>query len=136
MTQKFVSSVCDLYQRSNSTISDFNACNSDTLDMLHSSFCMHMYGCELWNLSLSYTDKYIIVWRKIKRRIWKIPINNNKHIVHNLSSDCKYLIEKRILKCIHNGLNSNSVCANLLQVKLTCKNSCFADNYRFFMTQI
>ena len=28
-------------------------------------FCMHMYGCELWNLSSSYTDKYIIAWRKI-----------------------------------------------------------------------
>ena len=49
-----------------------------------------------------------------------------------LIQDCKYLIEKRILKLIHNGLNSNSVCANLLQVKLTCKNSCFADNYKFF----
>ena len=45
--RNIVSSVCDLYQRSNSTISDFNACNSDTLDRLHSSFCMHMYGCEL-----------------------------------------------------------------------------------------
>ena len=126
--RNIVSSVCDLYQRSNSTISDFNACNSDTLDRLHSSFSMHMYGCELWNLSSSYIDKYIIAWRKIKRRIWKIPINSHKHIVHNLSSDCKYLIEKRILKFIH---NSNSVCENLLQVKLTCRNSCFADNYRF-----
>ena len=75
MTPNIVSSVCDLYQGSNSTISDFNACNSDTLDRLHSSFCMHMHGCELWNLSLSYTDKYITAWRKIKRRIWKIPIN-------------------------------------------------------------
>ena len=53
-------SVCDLYHRSNSTISDFNACNSDTLDRLYSSFCMHMYGCKLWNLSSSYTGKYII----------------------------------------------------------------------------
>ena len=75
MTPNIVSSVCDLYQGSNSTISDFNACNSDTLDRLHLSFCMHMHGCELWNLSLSYTDKYITAWRKIKRRIWKIPIN-------------------------------------------------------------
>ena len=24
-------------------------------------------------------------------------------------------------------MNSNSACQNLLQVKLTCKNSCFAD---------
>ena len=38
-----VSSVCDLYQRSNSTYSDFNAYNSDTLDRLQSSFCKHMY---------------------------------------------------------------------------------------------
>ena len=64
-----VSSVCDFYQRSNSTISDFNACNTDTLDRLHSSFCMHLYGCELWNLGLSYIDKYIIAWRKVNRRI-------------------------------------------------------------------
>ena len=43
------------------------------------------------------------------------------------------MIEKRILKFIHDGLNSNSACANLLQVKLTCKNSCFANNYRFLL---
>ena len=30
--RNFVSSVCDLYQRSNGIISDFYACNSDTLD--------------------------------------------------------------------------------------------------------
>ena len=90
-----------------------------------------MYGCELLNKSSSYTDKYIIALRKNKKQIWKIPINSHKHIVHNLNSDCIYLIKKRTLKFIHNGLNSNSVCANLLQVKLTCKNSCFADNYTF-----
>ena len=90
-----------------------------------------MYSCELWNLSSRYTNKCIIAWGKIKRRIWKIPINSHKQIVHNCSSDCKYLMEKRILKFIHNGLNSYSVCANLLQVKLTCKNSCFADSYKF-----
>ena len=74
-----------------------------------------MYGYELWNLSLNYTDKYIIAWRKIKKRIWKIPINSHKHIVHNLSSDCKYLIEKRILKIIHNELNSMyvQICSKL-----------------------
>ena len=29
------------------TLCHFSACNSDTLDRLHSSFCMHMYSCEL-----------------------------------------------------------------------------------------
>ena len=55
-----------------------------------------MYSSELWIISSSYTDKYIIVWRKIERRIWEIFINSHKHSVHNLNSDCKYFIEKRI----------------------------------------
>ena len=61
-----IANVCDLYQRSNSIITEFHACDSETLDSLHSTFCMHMYGCELWNLTSSYIDKYIIAWRKIK----------------------------------------------------------------------
>ena len=32
---------CDLYQRSNNVISDFNAWDSVTLDALHQTYCMH-----------------------------------------------------------------------------------------------
>ena len=99
--RNIIANVCDLYQRSNSIITEFQACDSETLDSLHSTFCMHLYGCELWNLTSSYIDKYIIAWRKIKRRIWKIPPTSHKYIVHNLSSDCKKLLEKRIIKFIH-----------------------------------
>ena len=34
-------------------VSDFSICDSETLDKVHSTFCMHMYGCELWNLNSS-----------------------------------------------------------------------------------
>ena len=33
--------VCDLYQRSNNIISDFNDCDSVTLDALYQTYCMH-----------------------------------------------------------------------------------------------
>ena len=77
-------------------------------------------------------DKYtsIIALRKIKRGIWKIPPTSHKYIVHNLSSDCKKLLEKHIIKFIHNALNNNNMCAQILKVKLRYKNSSFADNYR------
>ena len=65
----------DLSQCHNSIITEFHACDSETLDSLHSTFCMHMYGCELWNLTSSYIDKYIIAWRKIKRRIMENSSN-------------------------------------------------------------
>ena len=43
--------ICDLYKRSNWIISDFRVCDSSTLDSLHRTYCMHMYGCELWDLN-------------------------------------------------------------------------------------
>ena len=66
--------VCDLYQCSNTVISDFNACDSSvTLDALYQTYCMHMYGCELWNLNCIYVTKFITAWRKIKRLIFNLP---------------------------------------------------------------
>ena len=122
--------VCDFYQRSNSILDDFRACDSDIVDKLHTTFCMHMYGCELWNLSYGNVEKYKTAWRKVKRRIWNLPYLTHNTIVHSLSSDLNVQLDKRMIKFIFNSLNNNSMCMSLLQVILKCKNSCFADNYR------
>ena len=71
--RNIISNVCDFYQRSNSVISDFGICDSETLDKIHSTFCMHMYGCELWNITDSDVGKFYVAWRKVKRCIWKLP---------------------------------------------------------------
>ena len=49
---------------------------------VHSTFCMHMYGCELWNITNSDVDKFYVAWRKIKRRIWK-----SSYLIHTLISN-------------------------------------------------
>ena len=69
--RNIISNVCDFYQRSNSVISDFGICDNETLDKIHSTFYMHMYGCELWNTTDSDVDRFYVAWRKVKRRIWK-----------------------------------------------------------------
>ena len=38
-----ISSVCNFYQRRNRIISDFSSCNSESLDSLYNTFCMHMW---------------------------------------------------------------------------------------------
>ena len=58
-----------LYQRSNSVISDFSFCDSETLDKIHSTFYMHMYSCELWKLNDSDVQKCYIARRNVTRRI-------------------------------------------------------------------
>ena len=123
--------VCDFYQSSNSVIADFRVCNSITLDKLHFTFCMHMYGCELWNLTCGALDKFKIAWRKVKRRIWKLPPQTHNTIVHNLSMDINMILEKRILKFIFNALNHSTTCSSLLKTILHCKHSTFADNFRY-----
>ena len=42
-----LNNICDLYQRSNLLIIQYRSCDSETLDRLHKTYCMHMYGCEL-----------------------------------------------------------------------------------------
>ena len=54
-------------------LSDFTSCNSESLDSLHDTLCMHMYGYELWNLSNGQDNKYTKAWRKVKRKIWDFP---------------------------------------------------------------
>ena len=49
--RNIVGSVYDLFQRSKWVISDFRVCGSNILDSLHRTYCMHMYGCELWDLN-------------------------------------------------------------------------------------
>ena len=75
-----IENTCDLYQRSNLLISQFRPCNSETLDRLHMTYCMHMYGCELWNLNEKDITQFKVAWRKIKRRIWKISPRTHNNI--------------------------------------------------------
>ena len=60
--RNIIGSVSDLYQRSNWVISDFRACDSNTLDNLHRTYCMHMYGCELWDLNCNYVTDFKVAY--------------------------------------------------------------------------
>jgi len=127
-----IDNICEFYQRSNWLISDFSACDSITLDKLHMTYCMHMYGCELWNLNGKYIDNFRVAWRKVKRRIWKLPSTSHNLIIHDLTNDIDVLLEKRLLKFVHACLNhTNTVCKMLLLSKLHCINSTFAMNYKY-----
>ena len=114
--------VCDLYQRSNLLISDFRVCDSIDLDSLHKIYCMHMYGSKLWNLNCSYVDDFKVAWRKVKRRIWKLPCNTHNAIVKNLTYNIDDQLDVRIAKFTHMCLNhQNDVCRSISLSKYCVK---------------
>ena len=122
-----IANVCDLYQRSNLLISDFRLCDSRNLDCLHTTYCMHMYGSELRNLNCKYVDEFRVAWRKIKRRIWRLPNRAHNAIGQNLSHNIDNQLETRVIQFIHICLNhDNDVCRSILLSKLLCKNSTFS----------
>ena len=45
------------YQKSNHVISDFRILNSFYLHKLHSTYCMSVYGCELFNYNSNYISE-------------------------------------------------------------------------------
>ena len=93
---------------------------------------MHMYGCELWNLSCSYINGCKVAWRKIKRRIWNISPRTHNNLVSNVTDNIDTLIETRMVRFIFNSINhSNNTCKNILRVKLLSVNSTFAANYQY-----
>ena len=112
---------------SNLLITQFRSCDSETLDRLHKTYCMHMYGCELWNLSCNYINGYKVARRKIKRRIWNISPRTHNNLVSNVTDNIDTLIETRMVRFIFNSINhSNNTCKNILRV-----NSTFAANYQY-----
>ena len=130
--RNIIDNICDLYQRSNRVISDFRVCDSNALDSLHRTYCMHMYGCELWDLNCNYIKDFKVAWRKIKRRIWRLPYRAHNAIVHQLSYDIDHQLETRMIKFVHLCLNHcNHVCRSIISSKLHCIKSTFASNYKY-----
>ena len=58
-----------------------------------------------------------------------------KKIIHNISSNIHIILEKRLIKFIHSALNAKEMCKQILYVKLRCKKSSFAENYRYLHCQ-
>ena len=130
--RNIIDNICDLYQRSNRVISDFRVCDSNALDSLYRTYCMHMYGCELWDLNCNYIKDFKVAWRKIKRRIWRLPYRAHNAIVHQLSYDIDHQLETRMIKFVHLCLNHcNHVCRSIIFSKLHCIKSTFASNYKY-----
>ena len=98
---------------------DFRVCDSETSDSLHKTYCMHLYGCELWGLQQNYFKKLEIAWHTIKLRNWNLPISPSTQcaIVHNTSYNIEICLDNRLLKCIHSGFyHHNSMCSSVLKI--------------------
>ena len=56
--------VNDLNCRLNNLLADFAHCSSSTLSALFETYCMNIYGSQVWPYSKNCPSKFYIFWRR------------------------------------------------------------------------
>ena len=80
--------VNDLNCRLNNLLADFAHCSSSTLSALFKTYCMNIYGSQIWPYSKNCPSKFYISWRKAIRRLWKILYRTHNKLLTLLIIVC------------------------------------------------
>ena len=75
-------------------VSDFYKCKNTAL--IYTVFCSSLYGIELFNYSHTYMSDLYVAWRKVIRRIFKVPYRTHNDIVIKLGGDIVLGLDRRI----------------------------------------
>ena len=89
-------------------MADFSNAYSSTLSVLYNSYCINVYGSQLWcfNDYIS-VERLYIACRKTIRRIWRID-KRTHNVLTNLINGClpiNIMLEKRCIFFIWNSFN-------------------------------
>lgn len=69
----------------NNVLCFFSKLKSCIIYKLFQSYCMSLYGCELWLLNNMHIDDLCVSWRKSLRRVWRLPYTTHCYSLPLLS---------------------------------------------------
>jgi len=127
-TSSFIASV-------NTMLSRFGFCSSYINSLLVNSYCTSYYGSILWKMDSSDIQRLFISWRKVVRRIWKLPYRTHCNLLPVImnSHNIQVQIMLRFLKCMFNIQCSANVIVNACYKHSVFSNAAIATNRRFVM---
>jgi hypothetical protein len=102
--------VADITVRSNILLSRFGHCTYTVLYKLFKSFCMVAYGSCLWDVSE--IEPFCCAWRKVIRRILRLPNTAHSHLLPDLVMDQPpdVQLKRRFTKFMHSCSTSSNAC--------------------------
>ena len=131
-----VNNACnDMYAKLNLLYCQFSKCSPCVLYTLFNSYCMSLYGSQLWNYENTSVMEFLyIAWRKCVRRIFKIPYNTHCKLVPLICQDTsvQLKLQKRFLRFFVNALKSDNSIVSMLAKHLVSgsrSKSCQTLNY-------
>jgi hypothetical protein len=79
--------ISDFYRRVNITLARFSKVKPNIKYELLKSYCMCLYGCQLWDYSSPDIELFFTAWRKCIRRVWSLPQRTRCHLLHLICQD-------------------------------------------------
>ena len=106
--------------------------------LLFKSYCMNIYGSQIWPYSKNCLSKYYISCRKAIWRLWKIPYRTHNKFIHIVNNwmPINITLEKRCIKYLWNMINSNcKLYHNIVNLSLNNVNTTIGENLYKYMIQ-
>ena len=101
--------------KSNEVISDFKLLPCYIKSKLFITFCMDAYGCQLWNFESREVHNLYVAWRKVVRKLWRLPYTTHCNLLHTINNSLSIQIslEKRGIKSICSFFNGENCVVKL-----------------------
>ena len=80
-----------------------------SLHKLHTTYCMSLYGCEIWNYISRYISEMCKAWRKMMRKLFKLPNKTHNYIVCGIVECISVKLDRRLAKFVYSMLNSRNL---------------------------
>ena len=100
--RNIASSVHKYYARVNSLLCDFRNVPCHVKAKLLSTYCLDLYGSQLWNFTSIDVQSFFVAWRISIRRLWKLPNTTHCLLLPHIN-DCiskEFVLEQRWVKFI------------------------------------
>ena len=110
-TRRVKSIIADFNRETYVLLSCFYNVGTNCLYKIFISICMSLYGCQLWDVSHKYINKFYVSWRKAIRRMFNLPYHTHSCLLHLTINDLPVdgQIQLRIMKffnCMYTNKNN------------------------------
>jgi hypothetical protein len=132
--ENIIKSKRDLIIRNNEIFHRFKFVKHNVLYYLFKTYCMSLYGCQLWDVSSKDINNFYIAWRKSIRMLFKLPFQTHCNLLHEICCDVPidFQVHKRIIQFINTISSSNNTCINIAyKLMLNGSNSPVSNSFSF-----
>ncbi len=119
--------ICTFNSKLNMIYSHFKHVDQDVLYGIFKTYCMPLYGSQLWDYNNKYVDSFYVAWRKGVRRLFNLPYNTHCNLLPYICNDLPptFQLYRRVISFLK-GLSVSHNLLSSMCYKLAMYGSCSA----------